>query len=58
VITGNLPVRKSATKAPKASNPKAAGEFYAVNNHGIFISKANVTIIFTAFGLKQNVECR
>ena len=21
-----------------ASNPKAAGEFYAVNNHGIFIS--------------------
>jgi hypothetical protein len=34
----NQPEPKGTTITVLASNPKAAGEFYAVNNRGIFIS--------------------
>jgi hypothetical protein len=37
-ISNGLPEPNGTTITILASNPKAAGEFYAVNNHGIFIS--------------------
>lgn len=37
-ISNDLPEPKGTTITVLASNPKAAGEFYAVNNRGIFIS--------------------
>jgi photosystem II stability/assembly factor-like uncharacterized protein len=37
-ISKGLPKPNGTTINILASNPKAAGEFYAVNNHGIFVS--------------------
>ena len=37
-ISKGLPEPNGTTITVLASNPKAAGEFYAANNHGIFIS--------------------
>ena len=37
-ISKGLPEPSGTTITVVASNPKAAGEFYAANNHGIFIS--------------------
>jgi photosystem II stability/assembly factor-like uncharacterized protein len=37
-ISKDLPEPKGTTITVLASNPKAAGEFYAVNNRGLFIS--------------------
>jgi photosystem II stability/assembly factor-like uncharacterized protein len=37
-ISNDLPEPKGTTITVLASNPKAAGEFYAVNNRGLFIS--------------------
>ncbi len=37
-ISNGLPEPKGTTITVLASNPKAAGEFYAVNNRGLFIS--------------------
>ena len=38
VVSSGLPEPSGTTIATLASNPKVAGEFYAVNNYGIFIS--------------------
>ena len=38
VVSKGLPEPTGTTITILASNPKAAGEFYAVNNHGIFVS--------------------
>lgn len=37
-VSKGLPEPSGTTITILASNPKAAGEFYAVNNHGIFVS--------------------
>ena len=37
-VSNGLPEPRGTTIATLALNPKVAGEFYAVNNHGIFIS--------------------
>lgn len=38
-ISNGLPKPHGTTIATLVANPKVAGEFYAVNNHGIFISR-------------------
>ena len=38
VISKGLPESSGTTITVLASNPKAAGEFYAVNNRGLFMS--------------------
>jgi hypothetical protein len=38
VVSKGLPEPTGTTITILASNPKAAGEFYTVNNHGIFVS--------------------
>ena len=37
-ISNGLPESKGTTITVLASNPKVAGEFYAVNNRGLFMS--------------------